>query len=302
MYEDNPARRVGDLFDQLMFAGHELGADVIGTKETVTALKRDDFVTHMQSWYTPGNMVLGVAGDRVKLTHAASAQDLVEKYFGTKLLRNLSNLSSLRDLDKFTYIQTEPRVKVHFKQTEQAHFALGAHSLPRNHPDRYVQAVLATILGGNMSSRLFTEVREKRGLAYYVRTSIDSFAETGHMATFAGVTLNKIEDAVKAVLEQYQKISKVGNVTQDELVKAKDYLKGKLLIELEDSLQVALEYTDSWLLEGRVRTPSEVVRGVEAVTSEDIARLAETILQQQRLNLVVLGPYKKPESFMKLLV
>jgi len=294
MYEDNPARRVGDLFDQLMFGGHELGWDVIGTKETVTALKREDFVAHMQSWYTSGNMVLGVAGDAAKIQ---DSRFKIQEYFGNKRI----NTQTAREIDKFTKTQTEARVKVHYKKTEQAHFGLGAHSLPRNHPDRYVQAVLATILGGNMSSRLFTEVREKRGLAYYVRTSVDSFAETGHLASFAGVTINKIEDAITAILEQYQKISKVGNVTAEELIKAKDYLKGKLLIELEDSLQVALEYTDSWLLEGRVRTPEEAVAGVEAVTLEDISRLATEILQQQRLNLVVLGPYKDSKKFEKLL-
>ncbi len=302
MYEDNPMRRVGDIFDQLMFAGHPLGWDVIGTKETVGRVKHGDFVGHMGKWYQPGNMVLGIAGDAQEVkSQKSKVKSLIEKYFGTGTRSTKSTTGTRWGEDRFVAVQTKPQVKIIYKKTEQAHFCLGVRSLSRGHKDRYVAAVLSTILGGNMSSRLFTEVREKRGLAYYVRSGIEVFHETGHLMTQAGVTINKIEEAIEAVIREYQKISKAGSVTQDELQKAKDYLKGKLLIDLEDSFDVASVFAEPLLLEGKVRTPEEAVAGVEKVTSEDVARLAKEIFTGDRLNLAVIGPYKESEKFEKIL-
>jgi len=301
MYEDTPMRRVGDLFDQLVYEGHELGNDIIGTKKTVTGVDRADFVAHMKKWYRPENIVLGIAGDASKLQATGNkAQD----YFGEVKAGKVGNPGTSREFRTgFGKIgKSGARVRVHYKKTEQAHFALGSLSLPRGHKDRYVQSVLATILGGNMSSRLFSEVREKRGLAYYVRTGVETYDGTGNLVTQAGVTVAKIEEAVNAILKEYQKIQDSRfKIQEKELKKAKEYLKGKLKIDLEDSQDVAHNYVDSLLLEGKVRTPQEIIKGVEAVTGADVVRLAREILKPEKMNLVVIGPYKQAAQFEKLL-
>ena len=301
MYEDTPIRRIGDVFDQLMYAGHSLGRDIIGTKETVTGVEREDFVKHMQEWYQPKKVVLGLAGDKNKVQSSKfKVQSLVEEHFGRKQ-KGESGAQRARQMKKFENEQKGPQVRVQYKKTEQAHFALGVRSLERGHKDRYVQAVLTTVLGGNMSSRLFSEVREKRGLAYYVRTGSGSFHETGHVVTNAGVKIDKIDEAIKAVREQYHKMKQAYDVTAEELEEAKEYLKGQLMIQLEDSQDVAHMFVDSFLLEGKVRTPKEVIEGVEAVTREDVERLAKRIFVASGLNLAVIGPFQEKGRFERLL-
>ena len=175
-------------------------------------------------------------------------------------------------------------------------------TFPRVHSDRYALSVLATILGGSMSSRLFEEVREKRGLAYYVKTWPEKFYETGHLVTQSGTDINKIDEAVKVILAEYQNIA-LGRkaIAAAELRKAKEYLKGRLILTLEDSHQTASLYGESELLENKVRTPAEIISQVDKVAASDLTRVAQKIFVNQRLNLAVIGPYKKESRFEKIL-
>ncbi|MBI2010205.1 MAG: insulinase family protein [Candidatus Chisholmbacteria bacterium] len=321
MYEDTPMRRVGDLFDQLLYKGHSLAQDVIGTKESVGGVQRADFVGHMRRWYQPNRMVLAIAGDKERLARKNRVLSLVEKLFdgkgevlrlpgGSRTARSAQPLDSARDrrdddadLTSVSASSSEEhdgggdfkltspeRLFLKEKKTEQAHFSLGVLGLHRGNTRRYVQAILATILGGNMSSRLFSEIREKRGLAYYVRTGVDVFRETGNVCTQAGVKLDKLEEAVAAVSKAYSNISKDKKVDQKELTRAKEYLKGSLMLEFDDSQEVASHVGSSLLLEGRVRTPLEILKGIEAVTVDEVTTLASEILRPNEFRLAVIGP------------
>jgi predicted Zn-dependent peptidase len=298
MIEDQPMRKVGDYFERLLYGTSSLGWEVIGSKQTVSKMGRTDLVKHMKQWYGPENMVLGVAGDARRIENGKrKIENLVEKHFGIKgqVSRRIDKQEGKRD--RFPAEQRKPKVKVYNKETEQAHFCLGMKGLPRGHKDRYVAAVLSTILGGNMSSRLFHEIRERRGLAYYVRTSLGIYQDTGSLVTQAGVGIRNLVEAAKLTIKAYHKISKGVLVHQGELKRAKDYLRGRLIIDLEDSQEVASLFGRSLLLEERVRTPEEVVAGIERVTKEDVGRVAEKLLVKERLNLAAVGPYKEEGKF-----
>ena len=301
MYEDQPIRDIENVFDGLLYSPASLGWDVIGTKETIRAMKREDFVEHMERWYGPENMVLGIAGDRQKISDARSQTlDLVQKYF--KAAKGKGQRANNREWESFS--QDKPQVKIKHKKTEQAHFVLGVRGLPRGHKDRYVLAVLSTLLGGNMSSRLFIEVRERRGLAYYVRSGVEAYHGTGHFGVQAGVELGKIQEAIKVIVNELAKMigdNGRGQVQETEVNRAKEYIKGKLVLDLEDSQEVAAEYCESWLLEGKVRPPEEIIAGVDRVNVADVRRLAQSLLIKGKLNLAVIGPYQNEGDFEKLL-
>jgi predicted Zn-dependent peptidase len=300
MYEDQPIRDIGNVFDSLLYSSSSLGWDVIGTKATIREMRKEDFEEHMERWYRPQNMVLGIAGDGQKISDVRFQMlDLVQKYF--KTANSKRQMANRKDWEKFR--QDKPQVKIKPKQTEQAHFILGVRGLPRGHQNRYVMAVLSTILGGNMSSRLFIEVRERRGLAYYVRSGVEAYQDTGSFGIQAGVELSKIDEAVAVIVEELGKVKNKGRkgIKASEVIKSKEYLKGKLLLDWEDSREVAGEYVEDWLAEGKVRTPAEIIRGIEAVTLPEVERLAKELLVQPHLNLAAIGPYSEPDKFEKLL-
>ena len=302
MYEDQPIRDIGNVFDSLLYSSSSLGWEVIGTKDTIRGMRKEDFEEHMQRWYEPQNMVLGLAGDGQKMADVRSQMlDLIQKYFKKSTNQLISK--STNQLIKQKFSQDRLAVKVKYKKTEQAHFILGVRGLPRGHKDRYALGVLSTILGGNMSSRLFIEVRERRGLAYYVRSGVEVYQEAGSLGIQAGVELAKIEEAVKVMVAELAKVKQKGKgvIKESEVTKAKEYLKGKLLLDWEDSREVAGEYVEDWLAEGRVRTAEEIIGGVEAVTLAEVRRLAGEVLVGKHLNLAVIGPYSEPDKFEKLL-
>lgn len=287
--EDTPIAKVSEVFDELLYSQTPLGWRIIGRKENVKRWQKNDLLVYLNRFYRPERMVVGLSGG-VTLKEAKS---LVEKYFGQQRVQK-----ERRQISPLTFTQTKPQLKLHFKKTEQAHFCLGVRAFKRAHPDRYVLSLLATILGGNMSSRLFTEVREKRGLAYYIRTATERFHETGNLVTQAGTDVGKIDEAIKVILAEYQKVSRA---EKKELKKAKEYLKGRLALGLEDSHFVATLYAESELLENKVRTPEEIIKGIERVTVEDVIRVAQKIFLPKNLNLAIIGPYKNETQFDSLL-
>src|SRR3989344_525259 len=195
LYQDTPARRVAEIYEQVMWGDQPLGWDIGGEKDVIRKVQKKDFLDYIKARYLPSNVVLAIAGDFEK----KQVLNLARKYFGA----NLKGVAPtfLPVVEK----QNKPVLKVSYKATDQAHLVVGFRALPATHPDRYVMAVLGTILGGGMSSRLFVNVREKRGLAYYVRAGADGYHDTGTLAAAEGVDLKRIDEALK--------------VTQDEFVK-----------------------------------------------------------------------------------
>jgi predicted Zn-dependent peptidase len=194
----------------------------------------------------------------------------------------------------------EPRVIVHTKQSDQAHISIGVPSYPLAHPDRYVLQLLATVLGGGMSSRLFTEVRERRGLAYYVFGINNSYTDAGSLYSQAGVDINRIDEAVETIVNELRRIADEP-VPVDELEKARNFTKGRFVLQLESPHGTIMFGLRREVLEGRATEPSEVLEALDTVTAEDIQRVAQDVIARNALNLAVIGPFDDEERFRALI-
>ena len=290
LYEDTPMRRVSEVYEQVLWGDQPLGWDIGGRKEVIGKLGRADFIDYINARYLPNNMVISLAGHFDEKKTVA----LVEKYFGHKARQSVGGFVPVSENQK------KPQLKVVYKKTDQAHLVVGVRSFKIGHPNRYIAAVLGTILGGGMSSRLFINVREKRGLAYYVRADHESYLDTGTLAASAGVDLRRIEDAIKVILLEFKKITKE-KVLDKELKKAKEYLKGRIILAWEDSRTAALSFGSDEILEGKVRTLDEYLKRIDEVEAGDILRVAKFLFTNSKLNLAVIGPFKDPAKFEKIL-
>lgn len=291
LYLDNPHFYISHLILKLLYGDTPLGRFIGGDKEKITKFTQINFLNYLSQCYLAGKIVIVIAGNFDEKRASSLAQD----YFSRWKIGKEEGFSIQEEN------QRQPATKVHFKKTDQAHFALGVRSFPRGNPDRYSLLVLNTILGEGMSSRLFTEVREKRGLAYYVSSDVSAFADVGCLVAEAGVALNKLDEAVKVTLAEFARL-KEETVTEEELSKGKEYLKGHLALALEGTKNVADFFGEREVLEGKTLSPDEVIAKVDAVSSVDIKRVAKEIFVKEHLNLAVIGPYKSKEaSFGRLL-
>jgi predicted Zn-dependent peptidase len=290
MFEDTPRRKVGDVFEELLYGDTPLGWEIIGTKENIRTFKRADFIKYLDQHYIASNVVIGVAGkfdvEKMKKEIAKVFKDIrVGKNATCKLMKEK---------------QTKPALFVKYKKTDQTHLVLGVRAFDFNHPDRYALSVLSTILGGNMSSRLFIAVRERKGLAYSVSTFSDTMSDVGYLATQCGVEHKNLEETVTTVLEEYKKISQE-LVPEKELMKAKEYIKGSAVMSLESSDEVVSYLVDQELVKGEIKLPEEVFAKIDAVTAQDVLRVAQTIFSEKTLNLAVIGPHKQTKKLEGLL-
>ena len=289
MYYDTPRDYVDGVYDELLYGDTPLGWDIIGRKETVRAAERDTFLDYLGRWYRAPRMVAGVAGN-----------------LGDGLLGNLEELlgdvqdGSSGQPSPAEWEQQAPQVKLHTKQSDQAHIRVGVHSYPLVHPDRYALALLATVLGGGMSSRLFTEVRERRGLAYYIYGHQQGYTDTGTLYAQGGVDIQRIDDAVRTIVQEFGRIA-AEPIEPDELEKARNFAKGRLVLSLEDPKGMILFGLRNEVLEETQREPEEVLAGLDAVTIEDVQRVAQDIVRENRLNFALIGPFDDPDRFQKLL-
>jgi predicted Zn-dependent peptidase len=289
MYYDTPRDYVDGVYDELLYDDQPLGWDIIGTKDTVRAVKRETFLSYLDRWYRAPRMVAGIAG--------ALGQDVVPRL--EELLGDVQD-GETGAPEPVRWKQDAPRVKLHTKQSDQAHIRIGVHSYPLGHPDRYALVLLATALGGGMSSRLFTEVRERRGLAYYIYGHNMAYTDTGTLFAQGGVDINRIDDAVATIVAEFGRIA-AEPLEVDELEKARNFAKGRLVLSLEDPKGMILFGLRDEVLEGRLREPDDVLAGFDSVTLEDVSRVAEDIIRDERLNLALIGPFDDAERFEKLL-
>lgn len=287
MYEDSPMRNIGDVYERLIYGDTPLGWNISGEKEIIKKVTREDFVTYMKSLYSPHNMTVVFAGG----IDSKKAVELAEKYLGDMKRFDTPTF------DKYEGKQDKPRLFLKTKKTEQAHVAIGFKTVENEHPDKYPLEVLAAILGGGMSSRLFHEVREKRGLGYYVGTSADTYHDAGSIVTTAGVDPKKIKEAIKIILEEHKKVSSEKlAVSSHELDKAKEYMKGHMVLGLENSKSVAYYYACQELLEKKIDNPSEIMKKIDAVTIEQIENVAKKYFVEGGLNVAIIGNYPSTSS------
>ncbi|EKD62114.1 MAG: peptidase M16 protein [uncultured bacterium] len=294
MYEDTPMLKIGDLFEEVMFEDHALGWDIAGTKETVRGLKRSDLVRYISNRYFTQNMLLTVSGG----IEPDSINKLARQFF-LDLPPSGVALSPKPYLSK----QTKPRVLLKTKKSDQAHFIFGFPVGGRGAPDRFVSAVLSAVLGKGMSSRLFTEIRERRGLAYSVTTILERYRETGYAAAYAGVDLTKIDEAIKVTADQFYGLaSGKYKIESAELTKAKEYLKGHLALSLEDTKDVNYFFGEDALFNLPIETPESMFIKIDKVTADEVVSLAKKIFVPNLANVAVIGPFKSEDRFAKLLV
>jgi predicted Zn-dependent peptidase len=290
MYYDTPRDFISGVYEELLYGDQPLGWDIIGRKETIRDAKQQTFRDYVGHWYKPSRMVVGVGGK--------IGDGLAEK------IADLLGDFPAADTGEPTPVQLNvnggSRVNLHTKSSDQAHICLGVYSYPLEHPDRYVLQVLSTILGGGMSSRLFTEVRERRGLAYYVYGLNHSYTDAGTLYAQAGVDINRIDDAVSTIAAELQNIAEEA-VPEDELEKAKSFAKGRFVLQLETSQGLIMFGLRREVLESRTPDPEEILAELGKVTAKDVQRVARDVIEARGLNLAVIGPFDDAARFEKLL-
>ncbi len=290
MMLDLPGDWVHLLLNQLVWPGHPLGRDVTGTKESVTKIDRERMFRYLARHYHPADTVISVAGGIEHQEVVGELSSALETWPGKEREAYLPVEEA----------QREPRVCLGYRETEQAHLALSLQGIPRSHPDRFNLQLLNTVLGQGMSSRLFLEVREKRGLTYSISSYVNYLYDTGSIGVSAGVDPRRIEAALEAILGELDRLRREP-VPAEELKKAQEFMKGRLLLQMEDSLAVVSWLGRQEILEDRVLTIDEVLAAVDAVTAEDIQRVASERFREESLNLAVVGPFQEEERVRSLL-
>jgi predicted Zn-dependent peptidase len=289
VYLDTPARYVGSVYDRLLYDDQPLGWDILGTRETIEGATRETFTSYLDAWYRPERIVVGIGG--------RLGDGLREKL--EELLGGIESEQTGAPAPVEIPPDRSP-VMLHTKQSEQAHVILGVRGYPIGHPDRYALQLLSVVLGGGMSSRLFTEVRERRGLAYYVHAAGSSYTDTGTVYTGAGVDVSRVDEAITTILAELGKIA-AEPVPTEELEKARGYAKGRFVLRLE-SPQGTIQYgLRREVLEGRIEEPEELLRQLDAVTAEDVQRVARDLFEGRRYYLAAVGPFDDPARFEQLI-
>ena len=285
MYRDTPMRYIGDILEEHMWPGSDLGEKIIGSEKTVRGTSRDDLAKYIASTYVNENLILAISGkyDDKKL------DKLISKYWSKGKSGSKARFSPA------SKPKPGPLVKIYEKKTQQAHMGLGFYAFDYNHLQNYILAVLTNILGGGMSSRLFVEIRERRGLAYYVRMGAEHFQDTGSVIITAGLRLQKLEEALEVISQELRKI-KNDKVPAQELKKAKENLKGRMTLALEDSENKLEWYLEQTAFHKKMTTPKEAFAKIDKVTSADIQKLAKQIFRKGNFKLAVIGPYKGQEK------
>ena len=290
MIYDQPESLVSVLASEMMWPGHPLGRDVAGSKASVAALGRDHLREFSRRTYTPLNTVVSVAGD-------AEHERVVESL--TRLLGDWAGPAPLPFLPPLPFLE-QPMLGMRFKETEQAHLVLSVPGLSRHHPDRFVLALMNTILGEGMSSRFFLELRERQGLAYAVDSSVDFLADTGALEAYAALEPAKCEEALLAILDEWVRMRQEP-VPAAELQRAKEYTKGRMLLGLESSMAVAGWWGQQEIVRDEALSADEVIARVDAVTADDVLQMASLCFAGQRVRLALVGPLREEAPFRAIL-
>ncbi|MBA7610879.1 putative zinc protease [subsurface metagenome] len=278
MSKDSPSQLVNMLIDELLWPRHPLGRDIAGSKESVAAITRETIVEYLGHQYLPANTVVSVAGAGEHGEMVSAVEQVLGEWSGPKTRPTYSPYKE----------QRFPRLRIEAKDTEQAHLCLALSGLPLLHPKRFTLDLLNVILGEGMSSRLFTEIRDRMGLAYSIHSYAEHFADTGSIAVYAGVEPKNLQVAVKAILEQLSRLKEP--VPQAELTKARELSKGRLLLRMEDSRSVAGWMGGQEILTQSILSVDQVIAIVDAITAEEIRELACELLVSSQLRLAVVGP------------
>jgi predicted Zn-dependent peptidase len=289
MRKDHPMEHVQSLWQKLLYGDQPAGWDVAGEVETVSKIKRENLILYREEQYLAQNTIVCLAGN----FNEKVGIEKVKKYFAK------IKTGKGREKPKVIEKQREPEILFEKKDTDQTHICLGVRGVNIFDKRRYTQEILAQILGGMMSSRLFERIRTKLGIAYYIDTESFSDPDTGYLVTRAGLSNEKLEKGIWEILKEYRKIKREG-VTKSELKKAKDYLKGKMNILLESSDAKASFFATQEILEKKILTPKEIFKKIDKVSQSDILNLAREIFRPEKLNLALIGPKEIKKEILKI--
>jgi len=282
---------IDDLIEQSVYQGHSLANDIAGPEKNIRQMTRKKIINYQRQYYHGSNTIFGVVGHIKK----EQAVKMLNQYF-----------SGLRRNKKITVnspwqtTQKQPRLLVDYKKTKQSQLSLAWPSFSRKHPDYLASVLLALILGGNMSSRLFINIRERHGLCYSINSSVADHQDNGYFEIRAGLNQDKIELAYQLIIQELKKI-KTESIPIAEINKAKTYWQGKLALQWEDSLDYLHWLMKQYLDLGQTMEFSDLKKKINSITAADIQRVANYIFQQQRLNLAVIGPYRTKKYFNNLI-
>jgi predicted Zn-dependent peptidase len=289
MSKDAPNQLVGMMIDELLWPDHPLGRDVAGTRNSVATMTREQMLDYMTCEYSPKNTVISIAGNIQQDEAVNDVNKVLGKWVNGKTRLNYLAYQELKN----------PRLKIEHRETEQTHLCLALPGLSLQHPKRFTLDLMNVILGEGMSSRLFLEVRDKLGLAYNIHSYLDHFQDSGALTVYAGVKPENLEIGISAVLEQLTLLKE--KVSPEELTKAKELSKGRLLLRMEDSRSVAGWVGGQEVLNGSILDVEEVVSIIDAVNAEEMCALAQELLVGDKLRLSVVGPVKSENNLEKLL-
>lgn len=291
MYEENQILHIRDLIEEAMFAGTNLGKEIAGDPKSITQMKRADILAYRDLYYQPSQMVVVVAGAIPKNT-----KQLLEKTFGS--IKPQKNQPGVHEHVSETPEQGQVRLIRKYKDLKQIQIALGFPTPGREHKDMAAVYLLSTLLGGMMSSRLFIEVRERKGLCYSIHSGVSSFEDVGAFTIFAGLDDARLSDAMKIIFKEIRKIKKEG-VDQKELQKTKDHIAGAMKLAWEDSSAQANFFGSQQLHLGYMKTPEERLKEFQDVKASDIKRVANEVLRFEKASMAAIGPYKTDEDLRK---
>ncbi len=291
MYEDNPLMYVEELLEQLVYGKNDkLGRLISGSRQTVRGLTRADLVDYVDKYYS---------SDRTVVVAAGAVDDKVQAKI-SKLFSNYHRSSQPEKFSRRKITQTKPRVSILKKKTEQIQLGLGFPGVAYNDSRRYAVALLRIIMGGNMSSRLFISIRERQGLAYYIKADHGFFEDTGLFYVQAGLDKSRLELAIAAILKEINEVKKKG-VNLAEVKKAKDFLQGKIVLDLDDSSNIASWFARQEAVEGKSLSPEEHFAFINKVKPKDIQKAAQQLFIKNKLNLALIGPVSSTQSIKKVI-
>lgn len=278
MYRDMPQLYVQILNQNQIFKNHPLGYDLIGNQETISAIGQKEIIDYRAKHYTNSNTTVVVCGKEN------------DKY-NEKIFNTFGHLedSPAPKFNEFSSEKVEDKLIQEIRKVDQTHLVLSYLGIAKTDKRKYTLTVLNTILGGGMSSRLFTQIRERRGLAYYVRSSVSAFHDTGAISLIAGVKTDKVSETIKVMLQEVADLATKGP-SAEELERAKGNLRGSLLLGLEDSFEIASFLADELLYQGKIREIEEIIKAINSVTQEEIVDLAKFIFQKEKMGLAIVGP------------
>jgi len=291
MYEDRPADKAGENLEKLIFNNNSLGKDILGNKKTVSNTNRREMLVFKNKYYHPKNMVVSVAGN----FNEEKIEKKINKYFDKKFNKNKKT-----NFKKFNFEQKKPTISLEYKDSAQAHLAIGFKGISYINKENSVVKILSTILGSGTSSRLFVNIREKYGLCYYIFAGSKNYQDTGIFYIQSGLDKDRIKLAIKLIIKELKKIKEKG-ITSEELKRAKENIKGNIILNLEDSENIASWYGTQQLLIGKTKTPEQKIYDIMKVNKEDVNRVAKGIFKTSKINLAMIGPFKDEKQFKKLL-